>query len=58
MKLALPAESLFPTPVWDKVVTATEAVRLIRDGDAEMVEGFVGQGLAEELTLALKQRFY
>ena len=31
--------------------------RLIRDGDAVVVEGFVGQGFAEELTLALEERF-
>jgi acyl CoA:acetate/3-ketoacid CoA transferase alpha subunit len=30
--------------VRDKVVTAAEAVRLTRDGDAVVVEGFVGQG--------------
>jgi propionate CoA-transferase len=38
-------------------VTAAEAVRLIRDGDSVVVEGFVGQCFAEELTLALEQRF-
>jgi propionate CoA-transferase len=32
-------------------------VRLIRDGDSVVVEGFVGQGFAEELTLALEGRF-
>ena len=57
-KVVLPAESLSGgTEVRDKVVTATEAVRLIRDGDSVMVEGFVGQCFAEELTLALEQRF-
>ena len=57
-KVVLPAESLFGgTEVRDKVVTATEAVRLIRDGDSVVVEGFVGQCFAEELTLALEQRF-
>ena len=39
------------------MVTAAEAVLLIRDGDSVMVEGFVGQCFAEELTLALEQRF-
>ena len=53
----LPGESLFGAEVRDKVVSAVEAVRLIRDGDAVVVEGFVGQGFAEELTLALEQRF-
>ena len=41
----------------NKVVTAEEAVRLIRDGDTVMVEGFVGHCFAEELTLALGARF-
>ena len=53
----LPAESLSGASVRDKVVTAPEAVRLIRDGDSIVVEGFVGQCFAEELTLALEQRF-
>jgi propionate CoA-transferase len=51
------AESLSAAAVRDKVVTAAEAVRLIRDGDSVVVEGFVGQGFAEELTLALEERF-
>src|SRR6185503_17456583 len=41
----------------DKVVTAAEAVALIRDGDTIVVEGFIGQCFAEELTLALEARF-
>lgn len=41
----------------DKVVTAAEAVALIRDGDTVVVEGFAGQCFAEELTLALEARF-
>jgi propionate CoA-transferase len=57
-RVVLPAESLSGgTEVRDKVVTATEAVRLIRHGDSVVVEGFVGQCFAEELTLALEQRF-
>ncbi len=55
--MKFPAESLSGTSVRDKVVTAAEAVRLIRDGDAVVVEGFIGQGFAEELTLALEERF-
>ena len=55
--LPLPAEFLGGAALRDKVVTAAEAVRLIRDGDAVVVEGFVGQGFAEELTLALENRF-
>lgn len=53
----IPAESLSGRSARDKVVTAEEAVRLIRDGDSVVVEGFVGQGFAEELTLALEHRF-
>lgn len=53
----LPAEFLSGATVRDKVVSAVDAIRLIRDGDAVVVEGFVGQGFAEELTLALEQRF-
>ena len=56
--VVLPAESLSGgREDRDKVVTAVEAVRLIRDGDSVVVEGFVGQCFAEELTLALEQRF-
>ena len=55
--MKVPAESLSGPSVRDKVVTAAEAVRLIRDGDAVVDEGFVGQGFAEELTLALEERF-
>ncbi len=51
------ADSLSGRSVRDKVVTAVEAVRLIRDGDWVVVEGFVGQCFAEELTLALEHRF-
>ena len=55
--MKVPAESSPAAAVRDKVVTAAEAVRLIRDGDSVVVEGFVGQCFAEELTLALEQRF-
>ena len=40
-----------------KIVTATEAVRLIRDGDTIATGGFVGIGFAEEVALALEE-FY
>jgi propionate CoA-transferase len=40
-----------------KVVTAEEAVELIRDGDTIVTAGFVGGGFAEELAIALKERF-
>ncbi|MGB8712092.1 MAG: acyl CoA:acetate/3-ketoacid CoA transferase [Onishia taeanensis] len=40
-----------------KVVSAQEAVNLIRDGDAVATGGFVGIGFAEHLAVALEQRF-
>ncbi|QEA38874.1 acyl CoA:acetate/3-ketoacid CoA transferase [Pistricoccus aurantiacus] len=40
-----------------KVVSAREAVNLIRDGDALATGGFVGIGFAEHLAVALEQRF-
>ena len=55
--MLIPAEALSGTSVRDKVVTAEEAVRLVRDGDSVVVEGFVGQCFAEELTLALEERY-
>jgi propionate CoA-transferase len=40
-----------------KVVSAHEAVRLIRDGDTVATGGFVGIGFAEEIALALEARY-
>ena len=40
-----------------KVVSARDAVRLIRDGDTVATCGFVGIGFAENLAVALEQRF-
>jgi propionate CoA-transferase len=40
-----------------KVVSAAEAVRLIRDGDTVATGGFVGIGFAEEIALALEARY-
>ena len=40
-----------------KIVTAEEAVRLIRDGDTVVTGGFVGIGFAEYLAVALEKRF-
>jgi propionate CoA-transferase len=40
-----------------KVVSALEAVRLIRDGDTVATGGFVGIGFAENIAVALEQLF-
>ena len=40
-----------------KVVTAEEAVRIIRDNDTVSTGGFVGVGFAEDIAIALEQRF-
>ncbi len=40
-----------------KIVTAAEAVRLIRDGDTVATGGFVGIGFAEHLAIALEEYF-
>jgi acyl-CoA hydrolase len=51
------------SPEKGKVVTAPEAVKLIRDGDTVATSGFVGIGFAEEIGIAplarkLVDRFY
>jgi propionate CoA-transferase len=50
-------EHASPGPRRNKVVTAAEAVRLIHDGDTVATGGFVGIGFAEEIAVALEQRF-
>ncbi|MDB5730577.1 MAG: coenzyme transferase, partial [Variovorax sp.] len=40
-----------------KVVSAREAVRLIRDGDTVATGGFVGIGFAEEIAIAIEELF-
>ena len=40
-----------------KIVTAREAVRLIRDGDTVATSGFVGIGFAENIAVALEELF-
>ena len=40
-----------------KIVSASEAVRLIRSGDTIATSGFVGVGFAEEVAIALEARF-
>lgn len=42
------------TPETGKVVSAQEAVRLIRGGDTVATSGFVGIGFAEEIAIALE----
>jgi propionate CoA-transferase len=41
----------------NKVLTAAEAARLVRDGDTVATGGFVGIGFAENLAVALEKRF-
>ena len=40
-----------------KIVSAEEAVQVIRDGDTVATGGFVGTGFAEEIALKLEDRF-
>jgi propionate CoA-transferase len=40
-----------------KIVSARDAVRLINDGDTVATGGFVGIGFAENIAIALEQRF-
>lgn len=40
-----------------KLVTAADAVRLVRNGDTLATSGFVGIGFAEEIAIALQERF-
>ena len=40
-----------------KIVSAAEAVRVIRDGDTVATGGFVGTGFAEEIAVKLEERF-
>lgn len=47
----------FPSAENGKVVSAADAVRLIRDGDTVATGGFVGIGFAEEIAIALEERY-
>ena len=50
--------SVFPQPNQKcKVVSAEEAVRVIRDGDTVATGGFVGIGFPEEIAIALKKYY-
>ena len=40
-----------------KIVSAEEAVRVIRDGDTVATSGFVGVGFAEEIAVKLEENF-
>ena len=40
-----------------KIISAEEAVSLIRDGDTIATEGFVGAGFPEEIVIQLKEHF-
>jgi len=40
-----------------KLVSAADALRLVRDGDTVATSGFVGIGFAENLAVALEERF-
>lgn len=52
-----PALPYLPNSEKGKIVTPTEAVQLIRDGDTVATGGFVGIGFAEEIALALEQLY-
>lgn len=46
-----------PKRVNQKIVSASDAVELVRDGDTVAVSGFVCQGCAEAVLAALGKRF-
>jgi propionate CoA-transferase len=52
-----PIESSLHAGDTGKIVTAREAVRLIRDGDTVATGGFVGIGFPENIAVALEERF-
>jgi len=52
-----PALAYLRSPEKGKVVSAAEAVRLIRDGDTVATGGFVGIGFAEQIALALEELY-
>ncbi len=52
-----PLLTLARLPAKGKIVSAAEAVRLIRDGDTVAIDGFAGIGVPEGLLIALEERF-
>src|SRR4051812_1616836 len=56
-KLSHPLLSQLRTSPRGKLVSALDAVRLIRDGDTVATGGFVGIGFAEAIAVALEE-FY
>ncbi|SFL66429.1 acyl CoA:acetate/3-ketoacid CoA transferase [Rugamonas rubra] len=51
------SSSGMPAVQRNKIVSAADAVGLIRDGDTIATGGFVGVGFAENIAVALEQRF-
>ena len=56
-RITHPMEARTPEAKRNKIVSAAEAVGLIRDGDTVATGGFVGIGFAENLAVALAARF-
>lgn len=52
-----PSPSFLSSVDRGKIISAADAVRLVRDGDTLATGGFVGTGVAEELAVALEKRF-
>jgi propionate CoA-transferase len=52
-----PALPFLKSSEMGKIVSASDAVKLIQDGDTIATGGFVGIGFAEEVAVALEQRF-
>src|ERR1035441_3036953 len=58
MSSAFPAAAPLPVPSRrSKILTAAEAVACIKDGNTVATGGFVGIGFAENVALALENRF-
>ena len=55
--MSLPITMQHPLGKRNKIVSAAEAVRLICDGNTVATGGFVGIGFAENIAVALEQRF-